>query len=322
MSELRDDELRDALWGASGDECDTGTALGQVEARVRRIRRRRMDIAGVGLLVALVVALVVASRTRADNAPNRPASVVTAAPPVTSALPTTTPSTAAPADTTAVPSTDLVAAGAPAPADATAPATDDTTPPDESAAEMATADDPGSTATADPPAAASRPAAPPASAHANRTEQTFTGVGGRVTVAVTDRGLTFVSASARYGYVAGQPVVGATSVEIDFRSRTARSRIHVDLVDGRLVPTISNDDGRDRRPGRTPSTTAAASATTNAGGAGGDGTGATTGGSGTTGGSSDGGTGSSGTGSSTGPASTGTTATTAGSHWGDRSGRG
>ena len=70
MTDLRDDELRTALWQASGDDCDTSDALRRVEARVRRIRRRRMDVAGVGLLAAVAITLGFAARSGHGGAPD------------------------------------------------------------------------------------------------------------------------------------------------------------------------------------------------------------------------------------------------------------
>ena len=99
MSDLRDYELRDALRHASGEDCDTADALVRVEARVRRIRRRRMDIAGLALLVALVVTLGVASRAHQDDTPSWPASNVTVAPPAVSTPLTISSSTMAPPET-------------------------------------------------------------------------------------------------------------------------------------------------------------------------------------------------------------------------------
>jgi hypothetical protein len=261
MSDLydhdRDHELRDALWHASGEDCDTSDAFVRVEARVRRIRRRRMDIAGLSLLVALVVALGVAWQARDHDAAQRPASEVTTTTlPPTSVGATTVASTAAPA--TAAPAT----AADPAPADSTAPGPA----PDPAAPEMApeetapASDAPGAT-TGDPPPVVAAPPATPAGTRAARSEQTFSVTGGRLTVRLDDRGLSFVSASARTGYAAGTPAVSATSVAVDFTSRRGTFRIQVDLVNGHLVPTTSYDDGsHDRRPGRTSTTTATSAA--------------------------------------------------------------
>jgi hypothetical protein len=259
MNDLHDHELRNALWQASGDDCDTADAMLRVQARVRRIRRRRMDIFGVGLLVALVVTLGIASRSHDHDAPERPTSDVTVTPPPVSSAVTTPPGTELLPDTAlpsgAVESGALAAPAAPAaPATGAAPATSAVEVQADAPAD--TAADPGQpeTAAALPGSASTRPP---------RAQQTFTAPGGHLTVAVTNGALALVSATARTGYEAEAPTATAGSVEIEFRSRWGTSRIHVDLVDGRLEPTITDEangrggDDHGRRSGRTMSTTAA-----------------------------------------------------------------
>ncbi len=246
MSDMHDDELRDVLWHASGDDTDTGDALLRVEARVRRIRRRRMDLAGVGLLVALVVTLAVASRSHHDS-PSRPASIVTVAPPVSDPAPTTPPSTTPP-DTTAAPSggADSAIPVAPAPADTTPTA--ETAAPETAASEEPAGDEAAAAAEPEPeqqdtPAAAAAPRRTP------RTQQTYTAAGGQLTVSVKNGSLAIVSATPHQGYYVGRPSSTGTSVEVEFRSRRGQSRIHVDLVNGQLQPTITDDDSSGGRTG-------------------------------------------------------------------------
>jgi len=247
MNDMHDDELRDVLWHASGDDTDTGDALLRVEARVRRIRRRRMDLAGVGLLVALVVTLAVASRSH-HEAPSRPASNVTVSPPASDPAPTTPPSTAPP-ETTAAPAraADSAIPVAPAPADTTPPAETaaaETAPPEEPAGnDAAAAAEPEQQ---DTPAATAAPRSTP---RAPRTQQTYSASGGQLTVSVKNGALYVVSALPHQGYIAARPTTTGSSVDVEFRSRRSKSRIHVDLVDGQLQPTITDDDSSGDRTG-------------------------------------------------------------------------
>jgi hypothetical protein len=238
MSDRHDDELRDVLWHASGDDTDTGDALLQVEARVRRIRRRRMDLAGVGILVALVVTLAIASRSHHES-PIRPASNVTVASPVSDPAPTTPPTTT-PRGTTAAPSGTAEAAipVAPAPADTTP--TPETAPPETAAPEEPAGDD---AAAASEPEQDTPTATAPRSPRAPRIQQTFTASGGQLTVSVKNGSLTVVSATPRQGFIVGRPTTTANSVDVEFRSRRGKSRIHVDLVVGQLQPTVTDENG-------------------------------------------------------------------------------
>jgi hypothetical protein len=233
MTDLHDPELRGALWRASGDDCDTGDALLAVEARVRRIRRRRMDVVGLALLAAVVVTLGIASRAGGGGSPGRPTSPVTEAPATSVPPAPTTPTTPS------VVVTDPPAA-APSPVDSALPSVEPA-PPDSSAAEVA----PDDTAEAVDAAEEVTPAAAPqpANTSAAPAQQTFVAVGGRLTVAVSDGVLTIVSATPRDGYTVESPTATGASVAVEFRSDNASSRIRVDLVGGRLRPTIRNDDG-------------------------------------------------------------------------------
>jgi len=148
MSELYDDEVRRALWEASGDSCDTDTAMRRVESRVRRIRRRRMDVAAAALLGAIIVTLGIASRSSGHEPAERPTSVET---------PTTAP--------TAVSSTATVTT--PTPPEPTAPP--DAAPAAEIAPAAAAPEEPTSAVEPPPDTVAEQPAAAPAAPAPART---------------------------------------------------------------------------------------------------------------------------------------------------------
>jgi len=245
MTEYRDHELRDALWHASGDSCDTEDALLRVEARARRIRRRHMDVVGVSVLAALVLTLVIGSRASGDESPHRPSSVVTVAPPaVTDPATSVTPTTAV----TEPPAT------MPAVVDTSAPPVVEPAPPEgdtASAAEMTLEETREAADSTEPVAEKTPAAAPPATKPSGtRSQQTLFSRGGRVTVGITGGALTLVTAKPRDGYTVATPTVGPTRIEVEFRSEGATSRIRVDLDHGRLDPSISNDrDSFGSQPG-------------------------------------------------------------------------
>ena len=123
MSELYDDDVRRALWEASGDGCDTEASARRVQARVRRIRRRRMDVAAVALLSAIVVTLGIAARSSGDEPAERPTSVETpttastAVPSTAAVTPPAPPEPAAPPD--AAPAAEVAPAAEAAPEEPT-----------------------------------------------------------------------------------------------------------------------------------------------------------------------------------------------------------
>jgi len=184
VSDLPDDDLRAVLWQASGPDCDTSDAMRQVHARVRRIRRRRVDAFCLVLLAALVVTLGVASRSHTQSTPERPTTDVTVAPPSTASAPTVP-----------VAASEDPAATTPGTAGWTAPAAE-ALPTDTAGADAATPDGSAAPATAPPedqpnaadpnPPATSEASAPPMATGARTSQQTFRSRGGQLTVATTN----------------------------------------------------------------------------------------------------------------------------------------
>jgi hypothetical protein len=251
MSDFHDDELRGALWRASGDECDTADALVQVRTRLRRARRRRMVVVCALLVVAMLVTLGVAARSTRRTATDPPTSTAAVVPtllPSTTTASTTAPETNGPPPVAAV-DAPTVAPDAPAP-----------DLPPEGAGTTTPTDAPMPTTNGAPLAPAS--SAGQAGGHSSPAprQQTFASAGGEITVSTGNGVLTLVSATANPGYTAGGPWTSAQQVQVTFRSSTGSSWIRVDLVDGQLQPTtgessFSGDHTASRRPGAPTTTT-------------------------------------------------------------------
>jgi hypothetical protein len=251
MSDLHDDELRAALWRASGDDCDTAEAFAQVQHRLRRARRRRMDVVCVLAVAVILLILGIGARSASRAASERPGSDPMAAPTIsstatvpTTATPTTTATSAEPvADPPTEPPSDSAAnSTTDAPIDTVA----DTTDPSIKASP------PRTSASSPPPSSAERsPTRSPSS-----SPQTFRALGGSVTVATVDNALSLVSAVPNAGFTMGQPWVTPLRVQVEFRSANGASWIRIDLVNGRAVPTTGQSGGGDNRgSGRRPSQT-------------------------------------------------------------------
>jgi hypothetical protein len=241
---LYDEELGRTLRDISAEPCDTEGAFFDVEARVRRIRRRRVDAVAGALLVALVVGLGLAARSVGHTATERPASVVTDVPPVTHKVPASVASTArAHGRASPAPATS----GAPAPVVPTA-----------AAPAPATVSMPPATTSASTAPRYDTPAAAPASTAPAMTDagkqQTFEAWGGEVVVRVANGSLALVASAPRTGYVVGSTSTGPTHVQVEFRSSRGSSSIRLDLVNGQIQRSVSGDPAYPSRgvdPGHT-----------------------------------------------------------------------
>jgi hypothetical protein len=250
MSDFYDDELRGALLRASGDDCDTEDAFGEVHRRVRRARRRRMDLVCALVVIAMFVTLGVAARSarHADG----PASTDTAVPTLPS--PTTTATSVAPPVVAAPSSADAAAAPPSAPAEAPSP------PPTDGTAETAsaTAGAAAGASSSSPSSSADRTTSrtsPP------KTQQTFSVTGGQVTVTTTNGVLTLVAATAASGYTTVAPWTSADRIQVGFHSPSGDSWIRVDLVNGEALATVGSSTDHTGSRRSIPSTTAPRSPT-------------------------------------------------------------
>jgi hypothetical protein len=260
MSDLYDDELRGALLRASGDDCDADDAFVEVHRRVRRARRRRMDLVCALLVVAMFVTLGVAARSARHTTSEGPASTVTAVPTLPSTI--TIATTVAPATIASAPPADAPAAPA-TEAPATDPAADSTveaTPPTDRGAAVAP-----SSGTS--PSSSTSGRSSTAHTSAPKTQQTFSAAGGQVTVATTNGDLTLVSATAGPGYTAAPPWTSSSRVQVVFHSEAGDSWIRVDLVNGEPQATVgSSTDHTGSRRSIPSSTTTAPRRTTDGSG--------------------------------------------------------
>ena len=248
MTEPRDYELRDALWQASGDDCDTGNALLAVEARgashppaPHGCRRRRA-----------------ARRTRRHARHRVPDRGQLARPSGDPHDGGTAHDRGADADHGAGARRDrspcrLVGrrgrgrrrTAAPDPASVAADGTAVDTAVGETAADGTAAAD--SAAGDDPAQEAASPATDPRPAGAVspvRAQQTFKPAGGQLTVGVANGALTIVAATPSDGFTVEPATTSDARVEVVFRSQVGRSWIRVDLVNGHLRPTLSDGGGR------------------------------------------------------------------------------
>lgn len=276
--EFDDPELSRSLGRMSGAFPDAGAALGQVQARVKRVRQRRAAVWSSGALVAVVAVGAIAVNGPRSAGTLRPA---TSADLVTSSLPDSSSSTSVavsvPASTaTTVVTTTIDVSTTPVSVDdsviegeddnsAVTPSSGAVTPTTAKAAPRPpVSTTPGSSPSSSPgsssPGSSSPGSTNPGSSTTEPDDddgdddgddggsfvpatQTFSGIGGSMTVSMDSEGrLRMLSYSANAGYTADDIRNGEQQVGIRFRNGDLTTRIRVEVSGGTMVPQILEED--------------------------------------------------------------------------------
>jgi hypothetical protein len=235
MSDFRDPELEQLLRNADGATLDVASAYAHVQRRVRTVRRRRVAVVTSAACVALfaVAAFALAHPSDSDGKQaasdtSTPADGSRLAPITTnSAVPTTaTPSTLAP--TTVAPTTALETTS-----------TDVTSEPPVTATTISVSSSPPSP----PPTRTTVPrASVPATTVVTPSEQTFVGVGGRITVRLQDATLVLVSYQPAAGFTAKVEHESGSRVEVHFESASHETTARVEVDGGQMTKRFEESD--------------------------------------------------------------------------------
>jgi hypothetical protein len=213
--DAHDRELGRRFGSLAEERDDTEAVLTGLRPRLRRARRQRRAATVLGIAAtaaALVAAVGVLGGTSDRTITTPPASHSTV-------------STPTPTSDTIGSGTDVPVATNPDPADSAPPAGSDdgsSLSPTAGRADDGAANATGTTPTGD----------------ATLT-RTYTSAGGSVTVTLTNGSVALVSSSPASGYVQSVHDDGPTRVEVRFTDPNGEWRIRVDVVDGSLVPQIT-----------------------------------------------------------------------------------
>jgi hypothetical protein len=199
-----DDELRRRLGAAGPRPGDPDVTLGALRPRYRRAKRRHRAVLAAGSLVAVVAILGVGTAVFSADG-SSPSNV------------------RIPAANSSAPSGETTTSSVPGPAP--------TTPPQPTTPKGTSGPDNGATSGDAVTATSVAPAAP--------TTQTFSSDGGTVTVKLERGALSIVASQAAAGYSKELHDTGPDRVEVRFTNDEGEWRIRVDLVNGALVPEIS-----------------------------------------------------------------------------------
>lgn len=229
MSEFRDEQMEQFFGAAGGPSPDLDVAYDRVTGSVRTVRRRRAALAGGALCTLLIGAAALTVARQAGSQRIQPGSelstplegsrnTASSTTPVTtsgttSRTTTTPPSTATTtvaAASTLPPTTSVQGAVEPR-RDTSVPATNHV-------------DTPAVTTAPDN----TRPSSPPIT-------QTFSGVGGRITVRLENDSLLLINFVATDGFAAEVDHADGSHVEVHFTNATHETNARVDLENGQMV---------------------------------------------------------------------------------------
>lgn len=235
MNEFHDPDLENLLGRTGGPYPDVNVAYQQVQGRVRHAKRRRAVVLSGTACSLLFAAAVFAGTRQPGNDTVRPGG---SSGDGRGSLPESAETLSSSPDQSLVPVTDgstassvTVTVSAP-----TVTAPDATTPTGTNPGGSTQSSTPVSstpTTTATTPASTSPTTTPPAP-----VTQTFSGVGGSVTVRMQNGTLTLVSSSPAAGFAADVRKASGDRVEVRFESSAHRTEIRIDLVGGSMVPDI------------------------------------------------------------------------------------
>ncbi|MDP2290187.1 MAG: hypothetical protein Q8M22_03310 [Actinomycetota bacterium] len=238
MNEFHDPDLENLLGRTGGPFPDVNVAFQQVQGRVRQVKRRRAAVVSGAACSLLFAAAVFAGTRQPGSDTVRPGDSTGER----DSLPGSTDTLSSSPDQSLVPVTDgstnssvtpvstptVTAPGATTP---TGSAPGGSTPSSSTPTSSTPATTP--TTTASTTASTSPATTPPAP-----VTQTFSGVGGSVTVRMQNGTLTLVSSSPATGFAADVRKASGDRVEVRFESAAHRTEIRIDLVGGSMVPDI------------------------------------------------------------------------------------
>jgi len=244
MNDFHDPELERLFGRNSGPTPDVEVAYQRVQGRVRQVKRRRAVVVSGAACSLLFAAAVFAGVRNGDGGSVQPGGSGTGAdgsPLTVSDSSDVSVSTTGVADTTLATDnsqgtgssldTGTVVGGGTA---VTSPGgSAASTAPGATTGSVPTSSNPSSSAPSGSPATTT----PSTNAPAPVT-QTFSGVGGSVTVRLQNGSLTLVSYNATSGFSAEVNKSGGSRVEVRFESNDQRTDIRVDIVGGNMSPQI------------------------------------------------------------------------------------
>ena len=246
MNDFHDPQIERLLGGASGAFPDVNVAFGQVERRVRQVKRRRVMVAGSAACVALFAGVAFAASRTGTNAPGlQPAdsfaqstvSTPDSGPGVTNdsmvddSVESSTP-TGGTMISLPVPNPGGGSGGPGGVPGGSTPSSSPASGPGSSTPTSNTT----ATSNSAPTTTAPTTTSPPAPQF-----QTFSGVGGSVTVKLANGVLSLQSYSATSGYTAEVTTNRSDRVEVRFDNGSNETRIRVDLVGGSMQPRIDEN---------------------------------------------------------------------------------
>ncbi len=251
---MSDDDrwLRDDLQRLAGPAPDEDRGLAAMHARARAIRRRRVGIvSGVAAVAAIAVGIGTIVR---DDGPGELRSADTA--PATLPSPTSTapPPASTTASTTATSTVTTTSPSSPASAVTTDPATSQ--PGGSAPASVPPGTLPSSvpstpeTSTSDPSSPTSPPSSAPETSETSSpattvapATQTFSSVGGSITVRLADGALSLLGTTPAPGFAEEIEDNSSERVRVRFRDDDRSSRIEVRVEGGQMVHDIDENGG-------------------------------------------------------------------------------
>lgn len=238
MNEFHDPDLENLLGRTGGPFPDVNVAYQQVQGRVRQVKRRRAVVVSGAACSLLFAAAVFAGTRQPGNDTVRPGG---SSDDGRDSFPDSTDTPSSSPDHSLVPATDGATGSSVAVTTPTVTTPGATTPTGtDSGGSTPSSSTPTSSTPATTPTttASSTASTSPATAPPAPVIQTFSGVGGSVTVRMQNGSLTLVSSSPAAGFVADVRKASGDRVEVRFESGAHRTEIRIDLVGGSMVPDI------------------------------------------------------------------------------------
>ena len=236
MSEFHDPELRQQLGRLSGPYPDDNVAFAAWQRRVGQARRRRAMAWTAGAAMSLIIGTVAVA---AVQSPGRNTLVPGKSSETSAELTVSVPTTEAD-DSSSIESTEP---------EITAPTVSAivTTPSSEVEAESSVPETEGTGAVGDQPGSAttkghsgSGPSIAPSGSQS--TTQTFSAVGGSITVHLEGDRLTITAITPKGGFQANEDKHSGSRVDVTFKSNDHESQISVKLSNGVMTPQVSEKD--------------------------------------------------------------------------------
>ncbi|HAP76451.1 MAG TPA: hypothetical protein DCR14_10245 [Acidimicrobiaceae bacterium] len=234
------------LGGASGAFPDVNVAYGHVTRRVRQVKRRRAMVAGSAACIALFAGVAFAVRDGAQAPGLQPADTFTDGSTVT--VDDSNPDDSNPDDSVTDNSSDDAGDSSlpdSAPDNSTSNSSGSNSTPNSASPGTNPTNSAGTTpsspASSTPTTPASTPSTPATTAPPAPITQTFSGVGGSITVRLENGALTLVGSNAASGFTGEVKVNRGDRIEVIFDNGTHETKIRVDVVGNSMDPDISEN---------------------------------------------------------------------------------